>query len=109
MINYHNNPHVHTVVVDAQHSLASQFGGVAVPAVHVFKRDSPHAPSYSSSETFDFEKIQAEVDKFVEHLQGDVQNQARDICLRPTSSDLGCPTKPECPGRDRNDTQLATI
>ncbi|KAI6190901.1 Sulfhydryl oxidase [Aphelenchoides bicaudatus] len=76
MINYHNNPHVHTIVVDASHQLATQFGGVAVPAVHIFKRENPHAPSFSSNEAFDFEKIQTEVDKLVEHLQVENQNQA---------------------------------
>jgi O-glycosyl hydrolase len=77
MINYHKNPHVHTVVVDEKHQLATQFGGVAVPAVHIFKRDNPHSPSFSSNEAFDFEKIMIEVDKFVEHLQVEDQNQVK--------------------------------
>lgn len=76
MINYHNNPYVHTVVVDEKHQLATQFGGVAVPAVHIFKRDNPHSPSFSSNEAVDFEKIMTEVDKFVEHLQAENPNQA---------------------------------
>lgn len=79
MINYHNNPNIHTVVVSESHPLASQFGGVAVPAVHIFKRDNPHSPSYSSNQAMDFEKIQTEVDKFIEHLQDPaVQNQVKD-------------------------------
>jgi hypothetical protein len=69
MINYHNNPHVHVVVVDPQHPLAVQFGGVAVPALHVFKRENPHSPSYSSNEAVEFIKIQEEVDKLIEHVQ----------------------------------------
>jgi hypothetical protein len=85
MINYHSNPHVHTFVVNENHPLAVQFGGVAVPAVHIFKRDNPHSPSYSSSEAMDFEKIQTEVDKFIEHLQEPVQNQVSIFSL-PSSS-----------------------
>lgn len=80
MINYHTNPHVHTFVVDENHPLAVQFGDVPAPAVHIFKRDDPYLPSYSSNEATDFERIQTEVDKFIEHLQESVENQV-DIFL----------------------------
>lgn len=75
MINYHNNPNVHVVVVNEIHPLATQFGGVAVPAVHIFKRENPNSPSFSSNQAVDFEKIQLEVDKFIEIIQDPVQNQ----------------------------------
>ena len=69
LINYHSNPHVHVVLIDPNHPVSAQFGGVAVPAVHIFKRDNPHSPSYSSNEAMDFIKIQKEVDKYLEHIQ----------------------------------------
>jgi hypothetical protein len=75
MINYHKNPSVHVEIVNENHPLATQFGGVAVPAVHIFKRDNPHSPSFSSNQAVDFEKIQMEVDKFMEILAEPVQNQ----------------------------------
>ncbi|KAI6233294.1 Sulfhydryl oxidase [Aphelenchoides fujianensis] len=60
LINFHSKPHVHVAAVSADHPLAAQFGGVAVPALLVFKRENPHSPSFSSSEAVDFAKIQEE-------------------------------------------------
>lgn len=72
IINYHQNPQVHVVVLPESHPLAKQFGGVAIPSVHVFKRSQPNSPSFSSSELSHFAQISDDIDKVLEESGGQV-------------------------------------
>ncbi|CAD5227656.1 unnamed protein product [Bursaphelenchus okinawaensis] len=65
-INYQSAEQVYVAVISSKHALATQFGGVAVPSVQVFKRSQPNSPIYSSNEAFNFDKISTEIDRILE-------------------------------------------
>lgn len=65
MINFAKNPYVQVVAVNANHPISAQFGGVAVPAMHVFKRDNQQSPEYSSKEVIKFIDIKNKVNEYI--------------------------------------------
>ncbi|KAI1718933.1 erv1 / alr family domain-containing protein [Ditylenchus destructor] len=65
MINYANEIRAKIVVVLPTHPIAAQFGGVQVPALHIFKRQNPELPVYSSNTAITWIDMKEELDSLL--------------------------------------------
>jgi thiol oxidase len=68
IIEFHKNPFINAIVIPSSHPIAQQFGGVALPALLVFKRDNPQVLEYSTKEAVDFTAIKKKLDELTSTL-----------------------------------------